>query len=273
MPYVESIDSYSMTASSGSITGHLFQAKQLGEVIITQGNTTLTKIVQADANGLFTLSLTAAESKLFSTAPYKIELDALSTLMPQAALQALAKISPTEIYKTNLAKNVGTVDTSIQHLDFQDLSTSGGGYTLINSSYHGYSLTAGGSNDIYVLNGSTYNGSSGYHNAAVESGKANVAYNGYANFPIDIKHADGTAFNFYGITLESAWESLETITISAYSSTSVLNNSTLLHSETVTLNNRTLSHITENWTNVKTVEITLVGYGTHLAITDLAVSG
>jgi hypothetical protein len=270
MPYVESIDSYSMTASSGSITGHLFQAKQLGEVIITQGNTTLTKIVQADANGLFTLSLTAAESKLFSTAPYKIELDALSTSMPLAVLQALAKTSPTEIYKTNLAKNVGTVtvDTSVQHLDFQDLPSGYG--TLINSSYHGYSLTAGGSNDIYVLNGNTYAG--GYHNAAVESGKANVAYNGYGTFPIDIKHADGTAFNFYGITLESAWNPLETIKISAYSSTSVLNNSTLLHSETVTLNNLTLSHITENWTNVKTVEITLVGSGTQLAITDLLVS-
>jgi hypothetical protein len=125
--YTESIDSFVMSRTGGSVAGSLLSAGQLGEVIITEGNKTYTQIVKADATGHFSMNLTAAQATPFATGVYTITVNALETITPQAVLQAMASGNPQNIFTTLLAKNVGTVTTNsdVLNIDANDATKTG----------------------------------------------------------------------------------------------------------------------------------------------------
>ncbi len=98
----------------------------------------------------------------------------------------------------------GTLALGYQSLlvDFEDLT--GSGEFGISNPYHGFTWETPGHNFDW-LNGTTLPADSGYQIDNIAPGH-NVAYDGFAQQPIDIKRADGSSFIFQSVDLAAAWD-------------------------------------------------------------------
>ncbi len=142
-------------------------------------------------------------------------------------------------------------------LDFEDLKPDYQG-SPVPDDYKGFHLSVPGYN-VYTAHDSDY-GVSGYETVSQEH-KGNIAYNPYANVPIDIQKVDHSDFDFVSGVFAAAWDSAQDVTITG------LRDGATVYTQVLHLSNTTATTFAANWHNIDDIQITTAG--DHIAMDDL----
>lgn len=139
-------------------------------------------------------------------------------------------------------------------IDFEDITIDG--YFEIPDGYHGFNWDVPYGINLYTLYGPGLVGS-GYAVAGT-----NVAYTPWAYQPVVITRTDGGDFDFGGVELTSAWDSVQTVTLEGWLDGS------LIYSDTVTIYNTSVTDVNENWGAIDTLIIgnNFATYNSHLVL-------
>jgi hypothetical protein len=156
---------------------------------------------------------------------------------------------------------VVSVDASATLIDFEDQS---GAQTPVANGYNGlvWNSNVG---DVWTLNGTTYhNQSSGYTILANALAGDNVAFNAYANSPVDITGYNGTSFDLTSAWFASAWDSVLTLNFTG------LRNGVEVYSTSLDATRTAAQQVVFNWSNIDTFRI--MDFGNHFAMDNLVIN-
>ena len=149
-------------------------------------------------------------------------------------------------------------------LDFEDVATTSDGVAL-GDDYKGFHLSVPGMNvGTIIANGDdwVYNAPTGYDAVSQENGgNGHVAYNPYADVPIDVQKVDHSDFDFVSGVFAAAWDSTQDITITG------LRDGATVYTATLHLSNTSATTFSANWHDVDDIQITTTGQ--HIAMDDL----
>ncbi len=163
----------------------------------------------------------------------------------------------TDTGKISLTVNGVTDHAATTVLDFEDLHPAYEG-SPVPDDYKGFHLTVPGMN-VYTTHDSDY-GVSGYTAVSQEHG-GNIAYNPWADVPVDIQKVDHSDFDFVSGVFAAAWDSAQDITITG------LRDGATVYTQVLHLSNTSATTFAANWHNIDDIQITTTG--DHIAMDDL----
>ncbi len=139
---------------------------------------------------------------------------------------------------------ISTTSVFAEVIDFEDVISEPGGKIV--DPYKGFNWS--NDKDLYVLDGSSYNGS-GYHTLDPDG---IVAFNGYGYDPVVINRADGSLFDFIGADFTGAWNSAD-IHVEGWVG------NTLIDSVIMGIDINFVTNIVANFSNIEFLKIYSVG--------------